>query len=68
MAGAIYGTVAAVMGGTFLWLALRVRRARDDASARRLFGFSILYLYALVAALIAEHGAAGAWLAGGGLG
>jgi len=68
MAGAIYGTVAAVMGGTFLWLALRVRRARDDASARRLFGFSILYLFALFAALIAEHGAAGAWLAAGGLG
>ena len=67
MAGAIYGTVAAVMGGYFLWLALRVRRARDDASARRLFGFSILYLFALFAALIAEHGAAGAWLAAGGL-
>jgi protoheme IX farnesyltransferase len=66
MAGAIYGTVAAVMGGTFLWLALRVRRARDDASARRLFGFSILYLFALFAALIAEHGAAGALLAAAG--
>ena len=60
MAGVIYGTVAAAMGGTFLWLALRVRRARDDASARRMFGFSILYLFALFAALIAEHGAAGA--------
>jgi protoheme IX farnesyltransferase len=68
MAGVIYGTVAAAMGGTFLWFALRVRRARDDASARRLFGFSILYLFALFAALIAEHGAAGALLAVGGLG
>ncbi|MEE8346955.1 MAG: heme o synthase, partial [Dehalococcoidia bacterium] len=44
MAGAVYGIVAAVLGGAFLWLALRVRRARDDASARRLFGFSIFYL------------------------
>jgi protoheme IX farnesyltransferase len=69
MAGAIYGATAVAMGGTFLWLALRVRRARDDASARRMFGFSILYLFTLFAALIAEHGAAGAWLARpGGLG
>ena len=69
MAGAIYGATAVAMGGTFLWLALRVRRARDDASARRMFGFSILYLFTLFAALIAEHGAAGAWLAlPGGLG
>jgi protoheme IX farnesyltransferase len=69
MAGVIYGTVALAMGGSFLWLALRVRRARDDASARRMFGFSILYLFALFAALIAEHGAAGALLAQlGGLG
>jgi protoheme IX farnesyltransferase len=63
MAGAIYGTVAVATGGYFLWLALGVRRAGDDASARRLFGFSILYLFALFAALIAEHGAADALLA-----
>ncbi len=63
MAGAIYGATAVAMGGTFLWLALRVRRARDDASARRMFSFSILYLFALFAALIAEHGTAGTWLA-----
>ncbi len=67
MAGAIYGVVAATMGAYFLWLALRVRRARDDASARRMFGFSILYLFALFAALIAEHGAAGIWLATSGV-
>jgi len=63
MAGAIYAAAAVTMGGYFLWLALRVRRARDDASARRMFGFSILYLFTLFAALIADHGAAGAWLA-----
>jgi len=63
MAGVFYGAVAAVMGGTFLWLAFKVRRARDDASARRMFGFSIVYLFALFAALIAEHGAAAAYLA-----
>ena len=69
MAGAIYGTVAVVMGGYFLWLAIRLLRTRDDASARRMFGFSILYLFSLFAALIAEHGTAGALLARvGGLG
>jgi protoheme IX farnesyltransferase len=69
MAGVVYGTVAAVMGGYFLWLALRVRRTRDDANARRMFGFSIIYLFSLFAALIAERGAIGTWLASaGGLG
>ncbi len=69
MAGAIYGVVAAATGGYFLWLALKVRRTRDDAIARRMFGFSIVYLFSLFAALIAEHGAAAAWLAvSGGLG
>ena len=67
MAGAFYGAVAATMGAYFLWLAFRVRRARDDASARRMFGFSILYLFALFAALIAEHGAAGIWLPASGV-
>ena len=62
MAGAFYGAVAAATGGYFLWLAFKVRSARDDASARRMFGFSIVYLFALFAALIAEHGAAGAFL------
>jgi protoheme IX farnesyltransferase len=69
MAGAIYGVVAAATGGYFLWLALKVRRTRDDAIARRMFGFSIVYLFSLFAALIVEHGAAAAWLAvSGGLG
>ena len=54
------------MGGYFLWLALRVRRTRDDAIARRMFGFSILYLFALFAALIVEHGVAGSCLAASG--
>jgi protoheme IX farnesyltransferase len=66
MAGALYGAVAAAMGGYFLWLAYKVRRTRDDAIARRMFGFSIVYLFSLFAALIAEHGAAGAWLVASG--
>jgi protoheme IX farnesyltransferase len=67
MAGAIYGAVAVAMGGYFLWLAVRVLRTRSDAAARRMFGFSILYLFALFAALIAEHGALGSLLASPGV-
>ena len=37
---------------------LRVYRRRDDASARQLFGYSILYLFALFAALIVDRAAA----------
>ena len=55
-AGPVYGAVAAVMGVCFVLLSLVVLRAEDDRPARQLFGFSILYLFALFAALLAEHG------------
>ena len=54
-AGAVYGVVAAILGGSFLLLALKVLREPGDAAARRMFGYSILYLFVLFAALIAEH-------------
>jgi protoheme IX farnesyltransferase len=56
LAGAIYG-VAAVIGGTlFVGLALRLRRAGAfyRRAAHRLFGFSIVYLFVLFAALLAD--------------
>ena len=42
---------------------VRSRKILDDASARGMFRFSILYLFTLFAALITDHGAAGAWFA-----
>jgi protoheme IX farnesyltransferase len=57
-AGAIYG-VAAVIGGTlFVGLALQLRRAGAfyRRPAHRLFGFSIVYLTVLFAALLADGG------------
>ena len=46
-------------GAAFGTLALRLYQARDEqvaeASARRLFGFSIVYLFLLFAALLAER-------------
>ena len=58
--GLLYGAVAVAAGAVFLWRALALYRLRDgDESARRkaamgLFGFSILYLFVLFAAMLAE--------------
>jgi len=56
-AGTIYGVVAALGGATFMVLALRLQRARDTdrRPAHRLFAFSIIYLFALFAALLASN-------------
>ena len=58
MAGMAYGAAAAVMGARFLLLAVRVLRERGEFAARRMFRFSILYLFVLFAALIVEHASA----------
>jgi protoheme IX farnesyltransferase len=52
-AGAIYGVTAALCGATFVVLALQLARSSeaDRRLAHRLFGFSILYLFVLFAAL-----------------
>jgi protoheme IX farnesyltransferase len=53
-----YGVVSLVSGTGLLWLAVNVYREREGAAAlraaRRLFGFSILYLFALFATLLVE--------------
>jgi len=55
-AGEIYGAVALVCGVIFIALAAQVRRSRgvNRRAAHRLFGFSILYLFLLFAALLAS--------------
>jgi len=69
LAGPVYGAVALGAGGFMLHLAIRVfRHRRGEASvkaAKALFGFSILYLFALFATLLCE--ALAARLLGGGL-
>jgi len=56
--GPAYGVVSIVAGACLLWLAIDVYRQREGAAAlraaRRLFGFSILYLFALFATLLIE--------------
>ena len=53
--------VSIVLGAVFLALALpstgRARAARPTARRRQLFGFSILYLFGLFAALLVERSA-----------
>jgi protoheme IX farnesyltransferase len=56
VAGAVYALVAAALGLVFLALAWRLYRSGSDKDAGRLFGFSLLYLFALFAALLVEHG------------
>jgi len=59
LAGPVYAVSSVVLGGIFLWLAWRVRKITEgreaDAAAKRLFGFSILYLFLLFAVMLGEH-------------
>jgi len=54
-AGAVYGAVALVLGLIFVAAAIAVLRDETDRSAKRMFGFSIFYLFALFALLIADR-------------
>jgi protoheme IX farnesyltransferase len=59
IAGRLYVLAAVLLGGAFLSFAWAVYSRREgkpaDAAAGRLFGFSILYLFALFAAILVEH-------------
>jgi protoheme IX farnesyltransferase len=57
-AGTFYGATALVGGATLAALALQLRRSRvsERRVANRLFGFSILYLFVLFAALLSGDG------------
>ena len=58
-AGLVYGAVALVCGAIMLWLAWRVFRDRTGPAAARsagkLFAFSLLYVFVLFAALLADN-------------
>ncbi len=69
-AGWLYAVIAGLLGLAFIALAVQVWRETGERAARRLFGFSILYLFVLFSALIAEQALAPrfAGLPGTGLG
>jgi protoheme IX farnesyltransferase len=57
--GLLYTLATGVLGAVFLWHAIEVYRLRigDPArrACRRLFGFSIFYLFGVFALIIAER-------------
>ena len=55
IAGIWYAAGAAVLGGLFVLSSVRVMRSDDDKPAKQMFGFSILYLFALFALLIVDR-------------
>ncbi len=68
-AGWLYAGVAVALGGALAWLAERLRRGGEGTvgpAAKRLFGFSIIHLFGLFAALLAERIAGIAPLLGAG--
>lgn len=71
LGGTAYLVVSVVLGAAFAAFAFRLHRTADasleeDAAAKRLFGFSILYLFALYAVLLIEHGMPDVgWILGG---
>ncbi|MEA2758572.1 MAG: heme o synthase [Methylobacteriaceae bacterium] len=59
-ASVLYGVLAAALGMLFVMLAVRVYRLRHgeaaETAAKQLFAFSILYLFLLLAVIVAERG------------
>ena len=54
MSSWFYGSFSGVLGLIFVGFALAIYREQGDRYARRTFAFSILYLFLLFAALIAD--------------
>ena len=52
--GLVYLGAAVVLGGWFVWRALRLWRGTSPAESMRLFRFSIVYLALLFAAVAAD--------------
>ena len=58
LGGPLYLAAASLLGAAFLWQSIVVLRETDEArepAARRLFGISLIYLFALFAALLCER-------------
>lgn len=52
--GPLYGVAAAGLGAWFVWHGVRVLRERSEAAARRMFGVSLVYLFALFVAMLVD--------------
>jgi protoheme IX farnesyltransferase len=58
-AGLAYGIVAALGGALMVALCWRLWRTPSEQAAKRVFGYSILYLFVLFAVLLLERGVGG---------
>jgi protoheme IX farnesyltransferase len=60
-----YGLVAVILGAAFIWFSVLCRRMPDGDTkmvpAKKLFAFSILYLFAIFSCLMIDHYAILAW-------
>lgn len=57
VAGMVYGAGAALLGAAMIYCALRVAVDTGERSARRMFAFSLLYLFGIFAMLIVDRAA-----------
>jgi protoheme IX farnesyltransferase len=67
MTGALYGAAAVLLGGLFILAAVRVLNDDSDRGSRKMFAYSLFYLFALFALLILDRAPglfAGGYLAG----
>jgi protoheme IX farnesyltransferase len=55
MSGFVYLAGALLLGGGFLYYAIRLMRGRDERIAMQTFGYSIWYLMAIFALLLVDH-------------
>ena len=65
LASLVYGVVAGVLGAAFIWFSVLCRRMPDGdlkmMPAKKLFAFSILYLFAVFSCLVIDHYAMVVW-------
>ena len=61
IAGPLYGAGALLLSAVFTGWAVLVWRDPTDRSARRMFAFSLLYLFLIFSLLLIDH-ASEAWL------
>jgi protoheme IX farnesyltransferase len=55
MSGLIYLAAAVPLGLGFIYFAILMMRRKDDRTAMRTFGYSIIYLMIMFAALLIDH-------------
>jgi protoheme IX farnesyltransferase len=66
-ASPVYGLTAGMLGAAFVWYSILCRRMPEGDSAmkpaKKLFGYSILYLFAIFSCLMLDHFASGLFYA-----